>query len=76
MPDCNASYLVRERHFSMDIVAKIGGIAYLLGAFLDVLRLAFRTLDRVGCDSVTGLRMSRPAFRCSGGDRSKGEGWR
>ncbi len=25
-------YLVRERHFSMDYMAKIGGIAYLLGA--------------------------------------------
>jgi sugar phosphate permease len=25
-------YLVRERHFSMDNMAKIGGIAYLLGA--------------------------------------------
>jgi len=25
-------YLVRERHFSMDNMAKIGGLAYLLGA--------------------------------------------
>jgi len=30
-------YLVRERHFSMDSMAKIGGIAYLLGACFAVL---------------------------------------
>ncbi|MGD0618305.1 MAG: MFS transporter [Bryobacteraceae bacterium] len=30
-------YLVRERHFSMDSMAKIGGVAYLLGACFAVL---------------------------------------
>jgi MFS transporter, ACS family, D-galactonate transporter len=30
-------YLVRERHFSMDSMARIGGIAYLLGACFAVL---------------------------------------
>ena len=45
-------YLVRERHFSMDNMAKIGGAAYLLGAcFAVAIRLAFRPLDRVGRDS-------------------------
>ena len=30
-------YLVRERHFSIDKMAKIGGIAYLLGACFSML---------------------------------------
>lgn len=29
-------YLVRERHFSMDNMAKLGGLAYLLGAFFSM----------------------------------------
>lgn len=30
-------YLVRERHFSMDHMAKLGGLSYLLGAFSAIL---------------------------------------
>ncbi len=41
-------YLQRERHFSITEVAKIGGIAYLLGACSTTLAgLAFRPLDHL-----------------------------
>jgi len=61
-------YLVRERHFSMDKMAKIGGIAYLLGACFTTLSgwLSDRWIQSGATPSRVRKTFTGGGLACSG----------